>query len=323
MMRLTMSVAAIAMAAGGASAQCSSAKSTQDVHDTAKITQVSMGGEKDIVATAMASGKFNTLAAALKAAGLVETLQGKGPFTVFAPTDEAFAALPKGTVETLLKPENKAQLTAILTYHVVHAEVLAKDVRTGSVATVNGQRVDLNADGGSVTIDSATVTATDVLATNGVIHVIDRVMMPSEKSVVQTAVDAGQFKTLALLLEKAGLVDALSGKGDFTVFAPTDEAFAKLPKETVESLLKPENKGTLADILKYHVLTSRVFSDAAAKGATAKTLEGSTLTTKGEYSTVMVNNAKVVKADIDASNGVIHVIDTVIMPPARGSKPGK
>ena len=313
---LILTGAAIMMAAGVASAQCQGSKSENE-HE-AKLTHVAMGGEKDIVATAVGAGKFNTLAAALKAAGLVEALQGKGPFTVFAPTDEAFAALPKGTVEMLLKPENKAKLTAILTYHVVSGEVLAKDVTTGGVQTLNGQRIDLTAGGGSVTVDGAKVTAADVMATNGVIHVIDKVIMPSDKNIVQTAVAAGQFKTLATLLEKAGLVDALSGVGNLTVFAPTDEAFAKLPKETVDSLLKPENKATLASILKFHVVSGRVFSDAAAKGATVKTLEGSEVTTKSQDGGVTVNGAKVVKADIDASNGVIHVIDTVIMPPKSG-----
>lgn len=311
---LILTGAAIMMAAGVASAQCQGSKAEHE----AKLTNVAMGGEKDIVATAVGAGKFNTLAAALKAAGLVEALQGKGPFTVFAPTDEAFAALPKGTVESLLKPENKAKLTAILTYHVVSGEVLAKDVTTGGVATLNGQRIDLTAGGGSVTVDGAKVTTADVMATNGVIHVIDKVIMPSDKNIVQTAVAAGQFKTLATLLEKAGLVDALSGEGNLTVFAPTDEAFAKLPKETVDSLLKPENKATLASILKFHVVPGRVFSDAAAKGATVKTLEGAEVTTKSQDGGVTVNGAKVVKADIDASNGVIHVIDTVILPPKSG-----
>jgi transforming growth factor-beta-induced protein len=147
-----------------------------------------------------------------------------------------------------------------------------------------------------------------------VIHVIDTVMLPSDKNVVQTAVAAGNFKTLARLLEQAELIGALEGEGPFTVFAPTDEAFAKLPKETVESLLKTENRETLASILKYHVVSGRVFSDAAAKGATVKTLQGQEVTTKSEKGKVMVQNATVIGADIDATNGVIHVIDTVILP---------
>ncbi len=134
---------------------------------------------QDIVSTAVAAGSFKTLAAALKAAGLVETLQGKGPFTVFAPTDEAFAKLPKGTVEELLKPENKEKLTAVLTYHVVPGTVMAKDVVGLKTAkTVNGQELTVATKDGKVMIDGATVVKTDIGCSNGVIHVIDSVVLP-------------------------------------------------------------------------------------------------------------------------------------------------
>ena len=133
---------------------------------------------QDIVAVASGAGSFNTLVAAVKAAGLVETLQGAGPFTVFAPTDEAFAKLPKGTVEDLLKPENKAKLVAILTYHVVAGKVMAADVKTMKAKTVNGQELDIKVAAGAVTVDNAKVVKTDVAASNGVIHVIDTVVLP-------------------------------------------------------------------------------------------------------------------------------------------------
>ncbi len=268
----------------------------------------------DIIDVAVGAGKFNTLAAALKAAGLVETLKGAGPFTVFAPTDEAFAKLPKGTVETLLKPENKAKLAAILTYHVVSGAVSAADVsKLTSATTVNGQRVDVTAKGGKVTIDGATVTTADVKASNGIIHIIDSVILPSDKDVIDTAVAAGTFNTLAAALKAAGLVDTLKGAGPFTVFAPTDAAFAKLPKGTVESLLKPENKEKLIGILKYHVVQGRVYSPDAVKAGKAATLQGGSVTIASAGG-VTIDNAKVESADLDASNGVIHVIDTVIMP---------
>ena len=130
------------------------------------------------MAVAAGNGSFNTLVAALKAAGLVETLQGPGPFTVFAPTDEAFAKLPKGTVEDLLKPENKAKLVAILTYHVVAGKVMAADVKTMKAKTVNGQSLNLKVAAGAVTVNNAKVVMTDVAASNGVIHVIDTVVLP-------------------------------------------------------------------------------------------------------------------------------------------------
>jgi uncharacterized surface protein with fasciclin (FAS1) repeats len=134
---------------------------------------------QDIVDTAVAAGSFKTLAAALKAAGLIDTLKGKGPFTVFAPTDDAFAKLPAGTVEDLLKPENKAKLTAILTYHVVAGKVMAADVvKLKSATTVNGKSVQIRVEGGTVMVDNAKVVKTDIGTSNGVIHVIDAVLLP-------------------------------------------------------------------------------------------------------------------------------------------------
>lgn len=152
----------------------------------AAATSVSAGtyGDKaaapgTIVAVAAANPDFETLVAALKAAGLVDTLNGAGPFTVFAPTDAAFAKLPPGTLEDLLKPENKAKLAAILTYHVVAGKVLAADaVKLDKATTVNGADADINVMGSTVTIDGAKITATDIAASNGVIHVIDTVMLP-------------------------------------------------------------------------------------------------------------------------------------------------
>jgi uncharacterized surface protein with fasciclin (FAS1) repeats len=135
--------------------------------------------DKDIVDTAVGAGQFNTLAAALTAAGLVETLKGTGPFTVFAPTDAAFAKLPAGTVDSLLKPENKDQLTAVLTYHVVPGSVMAADVvKITEAKTVNGATISVKVDGETVMINDAKVTTADIAASNGVIHVIDTVILP-------------------------------------------------------------------------------------------------------------------------------------------------
>jgi uncharacterized surface protein with fasciclin (FAS1) repeats len=137
--------------------------------------------EKDVVDTAVEAGKFKTLGAALEAAGLVATLKGTGPFTVFAPTDEAFANLPAGTVENLLKPENKQELTEILTYHVVEGKVMAADVAgVDEAKSVNGKLIDIEVEGSTVRVNDATVTAADIAASNGVIHVIDKVIMPPQ-----------------------------------------------------------------------------------------------------------------------------------------------
>jgi len=274
--------------------------------------------EKNIVDTAVGAGNFKTLAAALTAADLVDAVKGPGPFTVFAPTDEAFAKLPKGTVETLLKPENKAKLAAILKYHVVPGKVMAKDVVTVKGAkSLNGQRIDVKVDGSKVMVDGANVTSTDIACSNGVIHVIDSVILPSDANIPAVADKAGAFKTLLAAAKAAGLVDALSGNKDLTVFAPTDEAFAKLPKGTVEGLLKPENKDKLAGILKYHVVEGRVYSEDALAAKAAKTLQGASVKISVKDGAAFVDGAKIVTTDIDASNGVIHVIDSVILPPTK------
>ena len=274
----------------------------------------------DIVDTAVKAGSFNTLVAAVKAAGLAETLKGDGPFTVFAPTDDAFAKLPDGTIEYLLKPENKDKLVSILTYHVVPAKVKAKQaVKLTAAPTVNGQRLDIKADKHGVMIDGAKVTATDIMASNGVIHVIDTVVMPSGDDILTTAGKAGSFKTLAAAIKAAGLVETLQGDGPFTVFAPTDEAFAKLPAGTIDTLLKPENKDKLIAILTYHVVPGRVFSDAAIKQGKARTVQGNKVMIKAKDGNVHVNNATVISADIDATNGTIHVIDTVLIPEDKAS----
>ena len=134
--------------------------------------------QKDLVAVAAENGSFNTLVAAVKAAGLVETLQGEGPFTIFAPTDAAFAKLPAGTVEDLLKPQNKAKLVAVLTYHVVPGKIMAADVTTSKAKTVNGQPLSIAVSDAGVTVNGARVVTADVAASNGVIHVIDSVVLP-------------------------------------------------------------------------------------------------------------------------------------------------
>lgn len=279
-------------------------------------TSAASAADKNIVDTAVQAGSFKTLAAALGAADLVGALKGEGPFTVFAPTDEAFAKLPAGTVETLLKPENKEQLVAVLTYHVVAGSVPAKKVvdLTGA-KTLNGQRVDITVTKGKVKVDKANVVTTDIHCSNGIIHVIDSVILPSSDNIVATADKAGAFKTLLAAAKAAGLAESLTGKGPFTVFAPTDEAFAKLPAGTVEALLKPENKVKLAAILKYHVVAGRVYSEDALAAKKAVTLQGSNVHIAISGGKAKVNDANLVTTDLDASNGVIHVIDSVILPP--------
>ena len=273
----------------------------------------------DIVDTAVSAGQFKTLAAALGAADLAGVLKGDGPFTVFAPTDDAFAALPAGTVEMLLEPANKEKLAGILTYHVVSGRVSADQVvNLKGAKTVNGQRLDI-AVGGGVKVDDANVVTTDIRCDNGVIHVIDAVLLPADKSIPETAAEAGSFQTLLAAAKAAGLAGTLSSDGPFTVFAPTDEAFGKLPTGTVESLLQPANRQQLIDVLKYHVVDGRVYSEDVIQAKTARTLQGNSIGLSLSDAGAFINNAKLVATDLDTSNGVIHVIDSVLMPPAKGA----
>ena len=266
--------------------------------------------KKDIVDTAIAAGSFKTLVTAVKKAGLVETLKSPGPFTVFAPTDDAFDKLPKGALEKLLK--NPDQLAAVLKLHVVPGRVMAADVvKIDSAETVLGQTLPVSTKKG-VMIGNAKVVSTDVKASNGVIHVIDSVLIP-ENDIIEVARGAGSFKTLLAALEAADLTDALRGSGPFTVFAPTDEAFAKLPKGTVEALLKdiPKLKG----ILTYHVVSGKVTAADVVKLSSAKTLQGQSVKIDATNG-VRINDSKVTTADVMATNGVIHVIDSVLLPPS-------
>jgi transforming growth factor-beta-induced protein len=267
---------------------------------------------EDIVATAAKAGGFNTLAAALSAAGLVDTLKGKGPFTVFAPTDDAFAKLPAGTVENLLKPENKQQLIDVLTYHVAAGRLSSGAVvKHPSVTTLSGARVDVTA-GDVVKINDATVIAADVAASNGVIHAIDTVLLPPA-DVVEVARAAGQFNTLLAAVEAAGLTEDLR-KGKLTVFAPTDDAFAKLPAGTVENLLKPENRAQLKKVLTYHVVRKDYDAAQVSRYRTLRTMQGQLLQVRRADGSVTINGASVAAADIFARNGVVHVVDAVLLP---------
>ena len=281
------------------------------------VTMVSLEAESDgtIVQVAEQAGQFKTLLAAAKAAGLAEALSSSGPLTVFAPTDEAFAKLGQNTINDLLKPENRQKLVSILTYHVVSGELPATKVLASNDATsLNGQRIDFSTRNGSVYVDKAKVLATDVEASNGVIHVIDSVILPETKNLAQVATGDGRFTILAKAVEAAGLGSALTGDAPLTVFAPTDEAFKKLPAGTLEELLKPENKDTLRKILTYHVVSGRVYARDAVGAQRATTLQGSPVSVDIEAGRLTVDNANVVATDIEASNGVIHVIDSVILP---------
>jgi transforming growth factor-beta-induced protein len=265
-----------------------------------------------IVDVAVKDGRFTTLIAALKAAKLDSALMEAGPFTVFAPTDAAFAKLPAGTVEALLA--DIPTLTNILLYHVVSGRVAAADVvKVTSAPTLNGLPVMVKVSGNEVKINDSTVQITDIAASNGLIHVVDTVILPPGNDIVDVAVANGAFKTLVAAVQAAGLVDTLKSAGPFTVFAPTDAAFAKLPAGTVEALLNDIPK--LKEILTYHVVSGRVYAADVVKLKSASTVQGSPITISVDMGSVKLNGSStIVLTDILTTNGVIHVIDSVILP---------
>jgi uncharacterized surface protein with fasciclin (FAS1) repeats len=267
------------------------------------------GARTDIVDTAQAAGSFNTLVAAVQAADLVEVLKGPGPLTVFAPTDEAFDRLPEGTLEFLLKPENKQELVDILLYHVVPQRLDAAGViEAGMADTALGCTVLFTTSGDDVLVDEAKVLQADIEATNGIIHVIDTVILP--KDLVDRAASTGQFNTLLTAAQAAGLAGALKDPdANLTVFAPTDQAFATLPSQTLDELLLPANRDALAAVLKYHVLPKRVLLSIRDEA----TLADDPVEIRSDGPS-RVNEARILVADIKTTNGVIHVIDRVLLP---------
>ena len=267
---------------------------------------------KNIVETAQDAGSFTTLITAVQAAGLAETLSGEGQFTVFAPTDDAFAALPDGTVAVLLE-DPEGDLKDVLLYHVVSGKLMAADVTSQPDAiTLNGKRIQFDTTDG-VMVEDANIITTDIVCSNGVIHVIDAVMLP-KGNIVETAVADGRFTTLVAAVQAADLAGTLSDETkDFTVFAPTDDAFAALPDGTVETLLE-EPTGQLTDILLYHVADGRYMAADVVTMDSIDTLQGSPLSVDTSDG-VMVDGANVIITDVKCSNGVIHVIDAVMIPP--------
>ena len=288
--------------------------STTDLGAQSLQSRSAPASQRNIVETAAAAGSFDTLLQACKAAGLAETLTGKGPFTVFAPTDKAFAALGH-TLNDLLKKKNRNRLRSILSYHVVPGRVLSKDaIAADSAQTVLGQRLDLSFSTAGLRVDEAKVIRADISCSNGVIHVIDRVMLPATDPIPTVAKKAKQFKTLLTAVKAAGLAPTLLGDGPFTVFAPTDKAFGKLPEGTVESLLDKQNRSKLQAILKLHVVKGRIFARDALAAGSAPSLQGQSVNITLSGDGVRIGQARLLKADIEASNGVIHVVDAVILP---------
>jgi uncharacterized surface protein with fasciclin (FAS1) repeats len=267
----------------------------------------------DIIMTAADAGSFSTLLTALDVASLTGALQGPGPFTVFAPTDAAFAAIDPDVLTDLLA--DTELLAAVLTYHVVPGLYTAADVAgLSSAPTLNGKAVALSFDGTTVMVDGATVVAADIEASNGIIHVIDQVILPEPiADIVQVATGAEIFSTLLGAVEAAGLTETLKMDGPYTVFAPTNDAFDNVDPDALNALLADTE--ALAAVLTYHVVPG---SFSAADVLASDFL----LTANGAQAPISLNSeglprideAIILDTDIGARNGIIHVIDRVIFP---------
>jgi transforming growth factor-beta-induced protein len=266
--------------------------------------------EANLLETARQAGSFQTLVTAVEQAGLAATLTGTDELTVFAPTDAAFAALPAGIVDALLS--DSELLTAVLTYHVVPGRLGSAAVAgRSSLTTANGQALGVTTVGGGVQVDGVQVVQADIGASNGVIHVIDDVLTPL-LDIARTARLAGGFETLLAAVEAAGLGDALTADGALTVFAPTDAAFAALPEGALEALL--DDREALTAVLTYHVAGERLPASEVVSRSAIQTLNGASLSVRVEGDAVWVGDARVVATDVETTNGIIHVIDAVLLP---------
>ncbi len=274
--------------------------------------------EGNIVQTADGAGDFTTLISLAKQAGLAGALSGDDELTVFAPTDAAFAKVPKSTLAELQR--NPAALRQVLLYHVLPGERTAADVVQLSAAkTLSGQGVKVRVRGGAVRVNNSRVVATDVQASNGVIHVIDRVLIPKKlprnaRNIVGVASRDDRFDTFTSLVKAAGLTKALSGKSKLTVFAPTDAAFAKVPKATLDALAA--DKDALREVLQYHVIAGDKPAAKVVKLRAARTLNHQGVRIRVRGGKVRVNNATVTDANIRVKNGTIHAINRVLLPPS-------
>merc|ERR1712195_55019 len=274
---------------------------------------------KNIVQLAQTTPDLSTLVLALVAGGLTGTLSGKGPFTVFAPTNEAFAKIETKALNALLK--NKAQLDKLLEYHVLAANFRMRELMTVKIVkTLEGESLDVSNPGGVIQVNNAKVLTADVAASNGFVHIIDSVLMvpsgpplPLKKDIVHVAESNADLSTLVAALTAGKLVATLEGKGPFTVFAPTNEAFAKIPKDTLTALLG--NQKLLDQVLEYHVLSGAFSMRDLMAAKLITTLEKEEVLVRSMGEAIMVNNADVVVADVEATNGVVHVVDKVLVPP--------
>ena len=264
-----------------------------------------------VAGTVTADPNLSTLNDLLGQSGLLAELEKRGPFTLFAPVNSAFGALPSDVLAAVLADEEL--LEEVLLNHVVSGDIRARRLSDGEVlTTLGGGKLNVSVQGGVVRIAGATVTEADRAASNGVVHIIDAVLVPEPApDIVDTAIAAG-FSTLVTAVQAAGLEETLRSAGPFTVFAPTNGAFDHLPAGALEALLN--DIPALTEVLLYHVVPGRISARDLRDGQELTTVQGKTIkiTLKGQRK---ANDARIRQTDVEASNGIIHVIDAVLMPP--------
>lgn len=274
--------------------------------------------ERSLASVVSESPQLNILARAIQKTDLLQTLDEEGPFTLFAPSDAAFAKLPEGFLEELLKEGNEDILAAILQYHIISGKVRSGSLIDGQVAaTLQGENFVISTSDG-VKVNGALVATPDIAAGNGMIHIVDEVLMPlsmQSKNITQLVLANENLSFLASALESADLINSLSQERAFTLFAPTNDAFEALPKDVLTNLLKPENKEVLGSLLGFHVIGTKLMANDFQNGQKIITTQGESMTVEFDDG-VKINGAVITGPDVEATNGVIHLVNKVILPPS-------
>ena len=295
-------------------------------NDERVITRDSKSTAPTIVERAASTSELSTLVSIVQLADFVTTLSGAGPFTVFAPTNAAFDALSSSARTSLLAPENRSQLARVLKNHVVRGIVRSTDLRTlCRIKTLDDSDLSITSRTNETFVANARVITADLTCANGVVHMVDRVIVDPTKStaptIVERAASTSELSTLVSIVQLADFVTTLSGAGPFTVFAPTNAAFDALSSSARTSLLAPENRSQLARVLKNHVVRGIVRSTDLRTLCRIKTLDDSDLSITSRTNETFVANARVITADLTCANGVVHMVDRVIVDPTKHNAP--
>lgn len=297
--------------------------SNRNAPESAVVDGAFVSADQDIIESSSKIDNLSTTVALIDSSDLTATLKSIGPYTVFFPSNSAFDKLPEGTLENLLNPENISELSTILTYHVIPGEHSSSNLADGEeLLTVNGQVIKISKVNGNLKVNGAVVETKDIVAKNGVIFVIDTVLMPAPETVelqpqqidvIENIERTSNLATLISSLNSTQLSTDLESEGPFTILAPTDSAFAKLPAGTLDSLLEPENESYLIRLLQHHIIEEQYDRENLIDGLSLKALSGLDIVVSKSDNSLEVNGALVI-SEIKAQNGIIYILDKVITP---------